>query len=316
MPVATPAHELPIPAIDGGGASLAAADAVAVRQLIESEGALLLRGFATTLDGFAGLADRLCSAAVINESPNRKALDRRIQSVNLGADPFPLHPEIAREPWRPDLAMFACIGVPSVGGQTTLCDGRAIVEALPDGLRRELEGRSLIYLQMASSAMLQFWLGSSDPSDELLASPPEQCPYFFRRVPDGIVRGFKRPVFEPTIFQGVPAFANFLLFARDYLKLENIPLLDDGRPFPADWLDTIRSISRGLTYAHRWQQGDVLLADNSRFMHGRRAIGDAEERQVATYFGYLEGVVTRPGDPPDPVWRKGQFVPPDGSPES
>ena len=159
--------------------------------------------------------------------------------------------------------------------------------------------------------MLRYWLGTETPSDELLESPPPTCPYWFRRARGQILRGFNRPVLEETIFQKRPAFANFLLFARDYLRMPQVPLLDDGSVFPDEWLDVIRSTARRLTYAHQWQQGDVLIADNSRFMHGRRAIADPGERQIATFFGYLKGIGRRPGEPEDPPWRRETFVPPE-----
>ena len=306
-------EELPLAAIEGNGQPLSAADPAVVRTALEDRGAMLLRGFATTLDDFAALGDALCSSSMFNESPNRALMQggSKVQSVDLGNDPFPLHPELAREPWRPDLCMFTCLGVPSVGGQTNLCDGIAVVEELPAELVSELAQRNLVYIKVATPEMLRFWLGTDRPDDALLANPPVSCPYWFRQAQGQVLRGFIRPVFERTIFQDKPAWANFLFFARDYLHKPNIPLLDDGRLFPDEWLDTIRSTARRLTYAHNWRQGDVLLADNSRFMHGRRAIADAGERQVATYFGYLRGVGPRPGEPPDPVWRRERFVPPD-----
>lgn len=303
---------LPIRVITGSGQLLSDTDPAEVRRLIETDGTLLMRGFDTTLGSFARLGEILCSNAMFNESPNREILSNEdlIQSVDLGIEPFPLHPELAREPWRPDLCMFGCIGAPGVGGQTNLCDGIAIVEALPDDLVAKLTERKLMYIRPANPELLEFWLGSRAPTDSILANPPPTCPYWFRRNKKQIFRGFSRPVFEPTLFQRKPAFANFLLFARDYLQTTRTPVLDDGSVFPDDWLDIIRSAARSLTYAHRWHSGDVLIADNSRFMHGRRAIVQAEERRIATYFGYLKGVGKRELDPEGPVWRKDNFVPP------
>lgn len=302
----------PLAVVSGHGKALEETDIRAVRSLLEQRGAVLLRGFVTTVDGFAALGDALCSAAVFNESPNRELLGHgvQIQSVDLGGDPFPLHPELAREPWRPDLAMFACLDPPSVGGQTNICDGIAIAENLPQDLRHEFAEKRLFYIRSASPEALRYWLGTDRPDDALLAAPPETCPYWFRRTPGGIVRGFTRPVLEPTLFDTRPAFANFLLFARDYLRMTRIPLLE-GKPFADDVVDSIRSVARSLTYSHRWQQGDVVLLDNSRFMHGRKAIADPGERRIATYFGYLRGIGRREGEPPGPVWRRETFVPPD-----
>ncbi|HYD26043.1 MAG TPA: TauD/TfdA family dioxygenase [Croceibacterium sp.] len=309
---ASDSEALPLPVIDGHGAPLAGADAAAVRAALEADGALLLRGFATTLEGFSALGSALCTTSLFNESPNRELLGEggSVQSVNLGADPFPLHPELAREPWRPDLAMFACLDAPGVGGQTNICDGIAIADNLPDALRAELAGKRLFYIRPASPELLEYWLGTGEPSDALLAAPPPSCPYWFRRAQGRILRGFTRPVLEPTLFQGRPAFANFLLFARDYLGIDHVPLLE-GKPFTEDMVDAIRAVARRLTYSHRWRDGDVLLLDNSRFMHGRKAIADAPKRRIATYFGYLKGIDRREGEPEDPVWRRESFVPPE-----
>ena len=265
-----------------------------------------------SLEGFEQLGAGLCSASVFNESPNRELLgtESLMQSVNIGSDPFPLHPELAREPWRPDLAMFACLDPPGVGGQTNICDGIAIADNLPDDLRDYLNDKQLYYVRPASPQMLRYWLGTEAPDDALLQSPPPSCPYWFRRSPRGMLRGFVRPVLEPTLFQDRPAFANFLLFARDYLRITHVPLLN-GLTFPDELVDRIRSVARSLTYSHRWQQGDVVVLDNSRFMHGRKAIVNPKERRIATYFGYLKGIDRREGEPPDPIWRRERFVPPE-----
>jgi len=283
-----------------------------IRAAIERHGAVLLRGFATTVEDFGDLGLDLCSAPSYNESPHREVLqgESSVQTVNLGVDPFPLHPELSREPWRPDLAMFACFDPPEVGGQTNICDGIAIAENLPAEVQSQLANGNLFYIRPASPEMLRFWLGTDTPDDALLNNPPETCPYWFRRSGDRILRGFTRPALEPTLFGHGKAFANFVLFARDYLRMPNIPLLD-GKPISDDMVDDIRSTARALTYSHEWQQGDVVLLDNSRFMHGRKAIASAENRRIATFFGYLKGIERREGEPPDPIWRRETFIPPD-----
>ena len=306
------AQTTPYALFEGHGQPVTDVDTGAVRSAIETSGAVLLRGFEPSLEGFSALSRMLCSHSSFNESPNRQLLTQgnAVQSVNLGSDPFPLHPELSREPWRPDLAMFGCINPPGVGGQTNICDGIEIVRQMPAEIRQALEGSKLYYIQPASPALLKFWLGTKTPGREQMENPPPSCPYFFRKPQGQILRGFIRPVFEPTLFQDEPAFANFVMFARDYLRLPNFPSLD-GKPFPDDWLDEIRSTARRLTYSHAWQQGDILLLDNSRFMHGRKAIANAEERRIATFFGYLEGIERRPLEPENPVWRQDDFVPPD-----
>ena len=180
--------------------------------------AVLVRGFPGDISGFHRFATKFCSTSVFNESPDRLLLDEEnnIQSVNLGNDMFPLHPELARVPWKPDICFFHCIPAPEEGGETTFCDGVEIARRLPRDVRNVLETRSLLYVQHAGPPMLQFWLGTSTPSDTLLANPPAGCPYRFRRVGDGVVRFFARPSLHKPLWSEERAFGNFLLFARDY----------------------------------------------------------------------------------------------------
>jgi hypothetical protein len=112
------------------------------------------------------------------------------------------------------------------------------------------------------------------------------------------------------MFIDEPAFGNFLLFARFNNKRPDHPLLDDGRQVPEDWLQAIKATGDRLMVEVAWRPGDVLMLDNTRFMHGRTAIIDPGERLIATFFGYLIFAVPDPEEPPDPPWRRTEFHPP------
>ena len=112
------------------------------------------------------------------------------------------------------------------------------------------------------------------------------------------------------MFVDAPAFGNFLLFARFNRHLSDFPLLDGGRPVPEAWLQAIKATGDRLAVAIGWRAGDLLMLDNTRFMHGRTAIADPEERRIASYFGYLDFAVPNPEEPADPVWRREDFEPP------
>ena len=111
-------------------------------------------------------------------------------------------------------------------------------------------------------------------------------------------------------FDARPAFGNFLLFARYHVGRRDFPLLEDFTPVPDAWTEAAQAAGEALTYAHSWLQGDILMLDNTRFMHGRRAIADARERHIVTYFGYLADAPRNPEEPPDPIWRRHDFTPP------
>ena len=310
-----PTAERPLVLIEGdGSASPLSVDPLLIEREYRAHGALLLRGFMFDVAGFRAFAERICTTSVFNESPNRALIDpaSTIQSVDKGVDAFPLHPELSREPWRPDTCLFACFDAPAEGGETTVCDGVDIVAQLPLDLVGEMRRRRLLYIQPASPEVLQYWLGTATPDDALLASPPPTCPYFFRRAGGRIVRAFSRALLHKPMFHDGPAFGNFLLFARDHLGLANFPCLDDGKPVPTAWLDAVRTAAAPITYAVPWRRGDIVLLDNSRFMHGRRAIVDPRRRMIASYFGYVGFAEPDPAEPRDAPWRRGQFTPPAG----
>lgn len=287
-------------------------DPAAVGALYRAHGALLLRGFATDLAAFRGFTAQFCAGSVFNESPDRGVLDAdaNIQTVNGGGDPFPLHPELSREPWKPDVAFFACLSPPRAMGATTIADGVAIVDALPPAVRAAFEHRRLRYIMPAPPEMLGFWLGTATPDAATLAAPPAWCPYSFPRLGGQIVRSFSRPALHRPMFADGPAFGNFLLFARYYLGRPGFPLFDDLTPVPDALLDAVLAVAEAATVAVRWQRGDVLMLDNSRFMHGREAVVANDGRLIASFFGYLTFAVPDPEEPADAIWRRGVFRPP------
>lgn len=297
-----------------GETSLLEVDPALITDLYKAHGALLLRGFEANLDDFRHFTAQFCSASVFNESPDRLLLDEahNVQSVNGGQAPFPLHPELSREPWKPDICFFFCLNPPREQGATTLCDGVELVRHLPPEVRRGLEGRRLLYAQPAPPKLLEYWLGTAAPSDAQLAAPPAHCPYSFVRAAGRVIRAFTRPALHRPMFTDAPAFGNFLLFARYHNGRTNFPALDNGQPVPDAWVEAAKRTGDRLSAEVAWRKGDLLMLDNTRFMHGRTAIVDADERLIASYFGYLKFALPNPEEPADPVWRRAAFRPPQG----
>ena len=161
-----------------GETGLLDVDPAAIVALYKAHGALLLRGFPADIGQFRGFARQFCTTSVVNESPGRQAIDpvANIHTVDGGTRAFSLHPELSREPWKPDAAFFACFSAPARGGATTICDGVELVRAMPDVVRRGLTGRRLLYVKATWPGLLDYWLGTPDPSDAQLAAPPPSCP--------------------------------------------------------------------------------------------------------------------------------------------
>jgi alpha-ketoglutarate-dependent taurine dioxygenase len=271
---------------DGG--PLAALNPRAVEAAFRRYGALLFRGFRLELDEFSAFTRQFCGRFVRNESGRRAQVsaDGTTQTVNIGRQGFPLHPELSRVPWRPDVAWFACASPPGSGGETVLCDGVAIAAGLSPQTREAVENRGLLYREETPLAAFVELLGVDNPSPALLERLSETAPFRFERHGDRIFRSFRRPFLHRPLFTDDLAFGNFLLFARYMLNARGYPTFDDGTMIPDALCDEIRRVAEPLTVAHRWQAGDILMVDNSRFMHGRNEVTDLEERVIWTQFGY------------------------------
>jgi alpha-ketoglutarate-dependent taurine dioxygenase len=274
-------------------------------------GAVLLRGFEVDLDQFRDLTQNLCIGSVFNESPGRVVIDREknIQTVNLGYEPFPLHPELSREPWKPDICFFWCIKAPTKGGETTVGDGVEIVRRLPPAVKNAFIRRRLRYQQPATPAECEFWLGSREPNAATIANPPAHCPYTFERINGEIHRYFLAPALHKPMFSDEPAFGNFLFFGRYFNRQRTFPSFENGEPVSDDLLAEVKAVGDQAESPVPWQPGDIVILDNTRFMHGRRAILDLDERHIATYFGYVHFAIVENRERYFP-WRVAAFKPP------
>lgn len=277
-----------------------------VEDLYKAHGALLFRGFDLDVETFADLTQIYCTHAAFNDSPGRETIDddRNIQTVNLGDEAFPLHAELSRTPWKPDVCWFACITPAERDGETYVCDGIEFVRQMSPQLRTALEGRQLRYTQPAHLHAAKFWLRSEQPSAELLRSPPADCPYCFELIDQKPQQSFLRPALHKAMFADELVFSNFLLFARKYLQNKKFPLFEDGSEIPDELVAELDQIGERLQQPVPWQQNDVVMLDNTRFMHARDKLPSPSLRYILTYFGYLKFAIPAPEEGAAPRWRE------------
>lgn len=270
------------------GAALTSLSTEHVIELFREHGALLLRGYRFDLAELTAFTRPFCSRFVRNESGRRMPVstDGTTQTVNLGHEAFPLHPELSRVPWRPDIAWFACARPPATGGETLVCDGLEVVPRLAPDLRAGLSDRAVLYREETPMGAFTDWLGIAPPDDRALERLSDSSPFRFEREGQRIFRSFSQPFLHRPLFSDGIAFGNFLLFARYMLRTKEFPTFEDGAAIPDDICAELRAVTDSLTIAHRWRTADILMLDNSRFMHGRNTVTDPAERVIWTQFGY------------------------------
>ena len=290
----------------GGDETLLSQDLDSIKTLYKTHGALLFKGFDWGVADFAVFTAKFCTSSAFNESPNRKLIDeqRHIQTVDQGDEEFPLHPELSRTPWKPDVCFFGCQKAPPAGGETVICDGVRIVENLPAKLLRELRSQPLLYQLPASPDMLKYWFGTRLPSAEQLKNPPSNCPFTFTVDNGKVMRTFSAPFLHKPMFHNGDAFGNFILFSWYVHGYLGYPTWMDGSQVELSVVEAIKRVGDRFTVAVKWKRNDLLMIDNTRFLHGRKPVIDVDERLILTFFGYVNFAPKSADDVPNGPWRR------------
>lgn len=292
-------HDSPAPF-----ATLSDSDPSRVKQALKEAGVVVIRAGAS-LEDFETLSERLM-IPVVHHSTSKAverdpvSADATTSTVNKGMDYIPLHREASYAPGCPDLLMLYCVRPPTEAGETFVCDGVELVEAMPAATRDFVKDAVLKWSWKSEPERWKAMLGASSKEEaqaklnfiEKRLPPHEKlASHFDGETLDGV---FQTLCVIPTKWGGLRSFCNSLLIYhyRDtspfYPKTQYTPTLDDGSPFPSDVLQEITELAVERTRDLTWQEGDILIVDNSRFMHGRRAFTDTN-RRILFRMGHVKG---------------------------
>lgn len=277
-----------------------------VFKLYKKHGAILFRGYRLNKANFRRLADDFCSGFVRNRAVGRKNLskDQRLQSVNLGGTMFPFHPEISREPWRPDTIFFGCLKAPK-DAPTQLADGTAMVKAMQEETRQTLSTTRLLYQHPTTKENAERWLGIEDATLSALDQAGDSKPFRFEIDDDGnYIRVFTVPCLYKPMFSENLAFGNHILFSRFFHNIRTFPLLEDYSEIPENLCQEMNDLAHKICYTHLWRKGDILMVDNTRFMHGRPEYKEDGKRVIMSQFGYLKNASVDSEDIHNGPWRQ------------
>ncbi len=301
QPAKMPGPALPTLRFDGR--ELLQLDPAPLFSHLQASGALLLRGFASTLQEFQRFTALLVEQ--FHQVGTRRAVEDQASDGHTSEVPrrnFNLfvHSEghYRPVPPPPDLCFFNCVKPPTCrGGETILVDGVRFLQQLPAALRQRFEQQGVIYQAVWDTARwhTEFRVNSLAELDRLMAQNP-QCSYALQG--EAIQVRCQMAVVQTTL-GGQKAFANGLLAHlpainhprwqnRDaYAKPTNRVFFGDGEEIGEDVINTLIDIQDELAEAHTWQAEDLLILDNARFMHGRNMTEGDCERQIRSRFGRL-----------------------------
>ena len=83
---------------------------------------------------------------------------------------------------------------------------------------------------------------------------------------------------RPSALSGAAGFANAVLGPSHNYE-PPVYRLADGSLVSAEEIEELRELAEDSTTEINWQDGDIAVLDNTRIMHGRRAIKD-QDRQL------------------------------------
>lgn len=255
---------------------------------LREAGHVLLRGFGPSLADFNDLVSD-CSVKVTLD-PARQFHGDVAQLVDSGTDSIGLHIENGATPYPPDLLWFHCVTAASSGSETTVCDGRRVWERMSEVTRQLFRDSPVVFARTVAEEQwrqfVAFTLGDGRrPADitlddlaTLAASSGDSVTFTPR--PDGSVHyAFHTYAAHPGKWSEELAWANSIFGPSYNYEAPEIKFAD-GRQIPASVLNEVAGITEAVTEEITWEDGDIVLIDNSRVMHGRRPITDTRRTIV------------------------------------
>jgi len=249
-----------------------------IRRELKEAGLLLFRGFSFDKTVFRLSATRF-SAQQIPSPGDAKESDTDGDGVQLivpNGSAQDLHQENGTLASRPDLLWFYCETPAARRGETTYADGAQVWMALSQRTRRLFLSRRIRY---ADTVPRQHWLTPDGYLNVRMHVGQLRLKGSTVRFDqdDTLVREYVTSAVNPCRWGGQPAFTNSL--RGPYVHAVTF---EDGSPIPTAVIDEIDEVHARLVQDIPWQAGDVVMIDNTRYVHGRRPFRD-RSRRVFTY---------------------------------
>ncbi|MGF1980208.1 MAG: TauD/TfdA family dioxygenase [Nostoc sp. CmiSLP01] len=248
--------------------------------LFKSSGILLFRGFHTNADIFKEFSNSL-STDFINYAGgafSRRVIngDETLLSVNDFKSEIKLHGEMYYQQNIPLMLWFFCANPPLKDGETTVCDGREFFNELSSSTKELFRRNNLKFTVTMSQ---EDWQKKYQTDD--LNKLEEIChnnnTHLQVNADQSVMLQYICPAIIPSRCGKYQVFINSLLPTKQLSpKILNF---EDGSEIPDEVMFELNEIAEKITTAISWQKGDILMIDNTRILHGRRAFAD-DQRDI------------------------------------
>lgn len=263
-----------------------------IRALIESQGALLIRGLKVLHSSqFGKILSTLFGSQLLEyvyrSTPRTHVKGNVYTATEYPADQvIPQHNENAYSRTWPNRLGFMCFLPPETGGETPIADSRIIYTLLPESIRDKFEEKGVLYVRNYSNIDLPWSVVFQTEDKTEVEAYCERNEIQYEWLDDNRLRTSQvNPATathprtgEKTWFNQAHLFhvssvgqemSRGLLESLGEQHLPRNSYYGDGSPIEPEVLELIRTTYEQTKVKFTWQKNDLLLLDNMLFSHGR-----------------------------------------------
>jgi len=262
---------------------------------LSENGWVLLRGFDLNLDKFSKLLQQFCQQLTFD--PAREFADNTSQKVNAGKEAVGLHIENGNTPFPPEYVGFYSHKSAKSGSQTTVCDGRELFKNMPVELQKKWQQQVTVSRQLPAHLWRKY-VATQHPNISFISEVTDKHLQDFITVnknqrgtinlDDSLDYALD---IQPCLFSEREDKGNEISFANAILGPsfnyeKPTYTFSNGDQISELIIKQTAELAEQYTHEVNWQDGDVVLIDNKRVLHGRRAIhGELADRQLYIAMG-------------------------------
>ncbi len=254
---------------------------------LKEHGSLQLKNFDVSVDSFSKFIGKIASR--ITNDPARKASTENTQLIMSGNMAMGLHLENGNAPFVPDFQFFYCQKAPKKLSRTTYCDGAKAFQHLSEVTAKLLQNRKIMYTRVIDELKWKKYFSTELNNQvhslkEILPFLPKDT-QIIEHDNGKIEWRVRRFAVYKDVMSKLLVQAHCILAPSINYDIPRITWSDGSLINPSILSEIIMSCEKE-TYPMNLEDGDVVILNNHRVMHGREEILDSN-RVLFGGQGYL-----------------------------
>lgn len=202
--------------------------------------------------------------------------DNDIRSVDIGYHEIPLHSESSFSNTCPEIIWFYAVQINSQKNTpTTICDGIKVWEDLPLIYKNQLLYDPLVFKVRAKLTQKKRNISNKKWFIESIGMKNPELNY----KKSSLDFEFVKFLINFNKFHNKISFCNHILSIPDEDQILGAKFLSNKK-ISKKFIRIVKNLTSKYTYEHFWKKNQLIMLDNNRFMHGRRAIKKNEKRKI------------------------------------